>query len=209
MDHHAKSDMMRRGFYRTARRWTILLLFALLAFGCLLIVCKHRSHRIAQAVTLLRENEVHFTVARQDEMQWCHRLGIFDSPPTIRSVSLHSQQNLEAIVPALVQLGTVAEIEYYNLTERELRLISKVRSIEVIRAQWGGRAEEVRPFLSHRIKDYSVSGADHNIPRESLELLFSIPTLERIGTAHGEASIPYDLRLQRPDIAIYLTDYPP
>lgn len=201
--------MPRRSFRRSALRYGTLPLLTLLTFGGLLVYCSNRSQRIAQAVALLRENEVHFGQTSQDEMQWCQRLGIHKSPPVIRSVSLHPQQNLEAIIPALIQLGTVKELDYYNLTEGELRLISKVGSIEVIRAQWGGRVEEVRPFLSHRIKDYSVSGADHNIPRDSLELLFSLPTLERIGTAHGESSIPAELRLQRPDVVIYPTDFPP
>ena len=169
-------------------------------------VSRYRQMRFA--VALLARNGVSVNSAPSGLRPWHDRLP-WISPLRIHAVEIWPHTNLELIVPVLAELGTVTRLEYHELTVQELELVSQIESIETISSHRSSvTAEHLRPFMSHRICDFSVEGPDLNMPDDVLEMLYSIPSLERIGTAHGREGVPEALRLKRPEVVIYLTDFP-
>ena len=174
----------------------------------------YRYRKVWHAAALLEKHDVihhagRFVHSEPEPHPWYDRLPWLNPPPPIVSVMIWPDKDLEAIVPVLADLGTVKRVDIYQLSLRELEMVSRIDSIDTIEDWSGITAEEVRPLLSLRLKDFSVNGADVNIPDDVLELLFSIPTLESVGTAHGDRAVPKRLRDRQPDVSIYVTDFPP
>lgn len=193
------------------KRWqfnlrAILVLLALLAV--LMAFYTNRHRRMRHAADVLSKNDVLFYCAETGELPWYDQLPWLTPPPRIISVMIWPNKDLDSIVPILDGLGTVKRIEYYALTMRELEMVSQIGSIEVIETSNTVTAEHVRPFMSHKIREFWLYGPDCNIPVDALELLFSIPTLESVGTAHGDSAVPEFLKAKRPDVSIHMTDFP-
>ena len=140
---------------------------------------------------------------------WYDRLPFLDPPPRIVGVTIGPNTDVASIVPELRALGTVRRVSIYELSTRDMELLSQIDSIRAVEADWGLTTEQLRPLLSLPLEEFSVSGADVNISPAHLELLLSLPSIKRIGMAHGESPVPVELRARRPDVSYFLTDFPP
>lgn len=162
-----------------------------------------------RVVELLEKNEVVFKSVEPSDLPWYDQLPWLDPPPRIESIWVRRNADLETIVPELAKLGTVKQLEHYGMTIEQLEMLSQIDSIESIETSGGLITEGIRPFLSHKLKNFTVHGAGSSIPEAALELLFAIPTLESVGTANGPSDVPAALKAKRPDITICRTDFPP
>lgn len=106
-------------------------------------------------------------------------------------------------------LGTVHRARIYDLSTSDIELLSQIDSIHTVQAEWGLATGQLPLLLSLPLEEYSVSGADVNISRADLELLLSLPTIRRIGMAHGQSGVPAELVARRPDVSYFMTDFPP
>jgi hypothetical protein len=194
------------------KRWRFSLRASFVLLTLLAMLTAHYTNRyrhMRHAVDVLEKNDVIFQSADPSDLPWYDQLPWLAPPPRIESVMIWPNKDLETIVPVLDKLGTVKRLHYYDLTLKELEMLSQIDSIEIIHTSYGLTAEDIRPFMSHKLRDVSVDGADYNIPEDALELLFSIPTLESVGTAHGASAVPEALKAKRPGVSIYMTDFPP
>jgi hypothetical protein len=157
---------------------------------------------------MLEKHGVSFAPGSSDP-PWYDRFPFLKPPPRIEVLTINSGANLESILPILQNLGTIRRICIYDLSIRDIELLSQVKSIRSVEAQWGLSANQVRPLLSLPLEDFSVTGADVNIPESALELLLTIPTIKSIGMAHGESGVSKKLRVKYPKVSYYTTDFPP
>ncbi len=193
------------------KRWQFSLRASLVLLTLLAVLMAFyttRYRRMRHAAVVLERNDIHFSCAEIEDLPWYDRLPGLAPPPRIESVMIWPRKPLKEIVPVLDKLGTVKRLHYYALTLPVLELVSQIGSIEVIRTSSDLTIEAIRPFMSHKLREVSVDGADHNIPVDTLELLYSMPTLEKIGTAHGDSAVPAEFKTKRPDVLIYMTDFP-
>ena len=167
-----------------------------------------RYRQMRQAAEVLKKHGASFSQGSTAH-PWYDRLPLLDPPPRIVELSVTSNTDIDRIVPELRALGTVRRVSIYDLSVRDMELLSQIDSIRVVEASWGLTTEQLRPLLSLPLEEYSVSGADVNISHDNLELLLSIPTIKRIGMAHGESGVPSRLLARRPDISYFTTDFPP
>ncbi len=195
------------------RRWqfslrAVLVLVTLLAVALAFYTNRHR--RVRHAIDVLNQQEISYGLADPQTLPWYDRWS-WIAPPRIESISIYGSRNkdLAIVAPLLADLGTVKRLSYDDLSVSDVKLLSQVKSIERIEASWGLTADHVRPFLTHSLVEFEVRGADMNIPPDALELLFTMPSLKRVGTAHGSSAVPKHLQAQRPDISIFVTDFPP
>jgi len=140
---------------------------------------------------------------------WYDRLPFLDPPPRIVKITVTSNTDLARVVPELRALGTVRHASIYALSSRDTELLSQIDSLRSIEAGWGLTTDQLRPLLTLPLEEYSVSGADVNIPHADVELLLTIPTMKRIGMAHGERGIEPKLRAKYPHVSYFGTDFPP
>ena len=170
----------------------------------------NRYQRMYLAVELLKENDVFFQIAKESDLPWYDRLPWL--PPAPHVISIHigrPQKNFVAAVETLNSVGTVKTITLYQPKLEDLKTASQINSIEMIQGGSRFNTEQLRPFMSHKLKDVSVSGSSGIMREDVLEMLYSIPTLESVGTAQGDHDVPDALKEKRPDISIYITDFPP
>lgn len=140
---------------------------------------------------------------------WYDRLPFLNPPPRIVEISVSSNTDMESIVPEMRGLGTVRRVRMYDLSTSDIGLLTQIDSIRTVEADWGLTAGQLPRLLSLPLEEYSVSGADVNISHADLELLLSLPTIRRIGMAHGQSGVPAELVARRPDVSYFITDFPP
>jgi hypothetical protein len=140
---------------------------------------------------------------------WYDRLPFLNPPPRIVAVTVGPYTDVASVVPELRSLGTVRRVNAHAPSPGDMELLSQIDSIREVKADWGLTTDQLRPLLSLPLEEYSVRGADLNIPPADLELLLSLPTIKRIGMATGESSVPPELRARRPDVEYFMTDFPP
>jgi hypothetical protein len=167
-----------------------------------------RYRQMLRAAQVLEQHGASFFAGAAPH-PWYDRLPFLEPPPRIVNLSLGSGTDLASIVPEVRALGTVRRVSIYGLSTRDMQLLSQIDSIRSVEASYGLTTEQLRPLLSLPIEEFSVSGADVNISHADLELLLSIPTIKRIGMAHGEAGVPPKLRARHPNVAYFVTDFPP
>ena len=175
----------------------------------MLAIYTNHIRQMRRAVQLLEQNEISFGCTETASLPWYDRLPFLEPTQRVEHIQVWPKKDLESVVPVLARINSVKSLDYYGLTIRELDLLSQIQTIERIETRYEFTAETLQPFMKHKLREVTVRGADFNIPIDALEMLYSIPTLESIGTAHGESAVPASLKEKRPDVKIHITDFPP
>jgi hypothetical protein len=168
----------------------------------------NRHRQMRHAAYVLEKNGVVFSQGETAPL-WYDRLPFLRPPPRIVELTIGRGTDMTCVVPELQSLGTVRRVNIYELSPRNLELLSQIDSIRVVEASWGLTTEQLGPLLSLPLEEYSVTGADVNIPRSQVEMLLDIPTMKRIGMASGESGVPLALRQLHPNVSYFRTDFPP
>jgi hypothetical protein len=185
-----------------------VLFVATLAVALVVAWYANRYRQMQHAGEVLKQHGVHLSPF-QEPHPWYDRLPFLDPPSRIGALYFNSRSNVAAVVPELQSLGTVRRVSLYELSARDIELLTQIDSIREVEAEWGLETNELRPLLALPLEEFCVSGADVDIPRDQLELLLSLPTLQRIGMASASFGAPDDLRAKRPDVSYFPTDFPP
>ncbi len=187
----------------------VLITLVSLLMVVVMVTYTNRYRDMRNALLLLEKNEIYFGIANAGDIPWYDRLPGLSPPPRIEEMIIYSSgKDLEAIVPLLVRLGTIKHIRVDNVTLEEMETLSQMNTIESISTESSLNAAMFRPFTSHKLKNVMFYGTSNNIPLDTLELLLSLPSIERIGTSNGSWDVPDSLKGRRPDVVIFQTDIP-
>lgn len=158
-------------------------------------------------VDRLQQHSVHCNLNTTPDLPWYEWLPGIPQRRVVRSVYLTPDSEVAASIK-LLQSAQVEEVEYYRLTLEQLRCLSKVTSIKVLRTRSYVNESHALEIQRFQIREFWVEGSDNNPTRGALEQLFKIPSLQLLGTAHGSSAVPEKLQQNRPDIQIEQTDFP-
>lgn len=184
-----------------------LLVFAILtgiviSFYSLRLVTAWRWERVlAQPGVWIGEME-------PDQLPWFERWCLVPRVPRATSVQLRPPVDVVQVSKVLAEMGTVRELEYYELSSEQLKSLVSISSLSVIKTRSHVSESDIEALAGLRLTEFWAYGSDNDLSAKVLERLYRMPSIQRIGTADGQWAVPDKLRRERPEVEVEMTDFP-